>query len=110
MKALYKKETLQDPESENNTYSNYTLKHNTEFCCEKFKNYCKKFTGWNYEQGKFVIVDQITYEGHSVKTIDFCPFCGQEIEYEDENTPKKTKQKKLRKAKNSTTIVSRKSE
>jgi len=97
MKALYKKETLQDPESENNTYSNYTLKHNTEFCCEKFKNYCKKFTGWNYEQGKFTIVDQITYEGHSVKTIDFCPFCGQEIEYEDENTPKKTKQKKLKK-------------
>ena len=97
MKAWYKKETLQDPESENNTYSNYTLKHNTEFCCEKFKNYCKKFTGWNYEQGKFAIVDQITYEGHSVKTIDFCPFCGQEIEYEDENIPKKTKQKKVKK-------------
>ncbi|MGQ0792300.1 MAG: hypothetical protein ACT4NJ_08795 [Nitrosopumilaceae archaeon] len=40
---------------------------------------------------------QITYDGHSVKTIDFCPFCGQEIEYEDENTPKKIKQKKLKK-------------
>src|SRR3989304_5915533 len=94
MKALYKKETLQDPESENSTYSSYTLKRDTEFCCEKFKNYCKKFTGWNYEQGKFAIVDQITYEVHSVKTIDFCPFCGQEIEYEDENIPKKTKRKK----------------
>lgn len=41
MKALYKKETLKDPESENSAYSNFTLKRDTEFCCEKFKNYCK---------------------------------------------------------------------
>jgi len=94
MKALYKKETLKDPESENNTYSNFTLKRDTEFCCEKFKNYCKKFTVWSYEQGKFAIVDQITYEGHSVQPIDFCPFCGEKIEYENENALPKTRRKK----------------
>lgn len=93
VKAIYKKDTLKDPESENNTYSNFTLKRNTEFCCEKFKNYCKKFTVWNYKSGAFSIVDQITYEGHSVQSIDFCPFCGEKISYEDENIPKKIKRK-----------------
>lgn len=96
MKALYKKETLQDPESENNTYSNFTLRRDTEFCCEKFKNYCKKFTVWNYEHGKFSIVDQIIYEGHSVQSIDFCPFCGEKIDYVDEDAPQKVKKKKVR--------------
>jgi adenine-specific DNA methylase len=96
MKTLFKKEILQDPESENNTYSNFTLKRDTIFCCETFKKYCKKFTVWNYEQGKFAIVDQITYEGHSVQSIDFCPFCGEKIDYEDENAPQKVKRKKVR--------------
>ena len=94
MKVLFKKETLKDPESENNTYTNYTLNKNTEFCCEKFKSFCKKFTVWSYEQGKFGIVDQITYEGHSIQSIDYCPFCGVEINYEDENTTKKTRKRK----------------
>jgi len=96
MKALFKKETLKDPESDNNTYSNFTLKRDTIFCCETFKKYCKKFTVWSYEQGKFTIVDQITYEGHSVQSIDFCPFCGEKIDYEDENAPQKVKRKKVR--------------
>jgi len=91
MKASYKKETIPDPESSNNTYSNFTLKRDTNFCCEKFKKFCKKFTVWSYDQGKFTIVDQITYENHSVQPIDFCPFCGEKIEYEDENTSKKSK-------------------
>ena len=91
MKASYKKETIPDPESNNDTYTNFILKRDTNFCCEKFKNYCKKFTVWNYDQGKFAIVDQITYDNHSVQSIDFCPFCGEKIEYEDENTSKKSK-------------------
>jgi hypothetical protein len=41
-------------------------------------------------------VDQITYEGHSVQSIDFCPFCGEKIDYEDENAPQKVKKKKVR--------------
>ncbi|WP_297464584.1 hypothetical protein [Nitrosarchaeum sp.] len=92
--ALYKKETLEDPESENKTYSNYTLKRETEFCCDLFKTFCKKFTVWNYEQGKFTIVNKITYEGHSVQSIDFCPFCGEKIEYADENSKIKKKKTK----------------
>lgn len=96
MKALYKKETLKDPESENHVYLNFTLKRDTEFCCEKFKRYCKKFTVWSYDQGKFAIVDQITYDKHSVQSIDFCPFCGGKIYYEDENAPQKVKRKKVR--------------
>ncbi len=96
MRALYKKETLQDPEKEGQTYTNHTLLRETEFCCDKFKEYCKKFTGWSYDLGKFSIVDQITYERHSVSTIDFCPFCGEKIEYEDKDSPKKKrKQKKV---------------
>ena len=89
MTASYKKEIIPDPESDNNTYSNFILKRDTNFCCEKFKNYCKKFTVWNYDQGKFAIVDQITYDNHSVQSIDFCPFCGEKIEYEEENISKK---------------------
>jgi len=95
MKALFKKETRIDPESDHNTYSNFMLNRNTNFCCEKFKNYCKKFTVWSYEQGKFAIVDQISYENHSVQSIDFCPFCGEKIEYEEEN---ETKIKKIKKS------------
>jgi len=95
VKAIFKREILKDPESENSTYSNFTLKRNIEFCCEKFKNFCKKFTVWNYESGTFSIVDQITYDGHSVQSIDFCPFCGEKIDYEDENIQKKINRKKL---------------
>ncbi len=94
MKAAYKKETLSDPTIEGQTYLNYTLQRNTEFCCDAFKNYCKRFTGWNYDQGKFGIVDQITYDGHSTTVIDFCPFCGEKIEYEDIDSPKKVKRRK----------------
>lgn len=96
MRALYKKQTHEDPQSENNTYSNFTLKRDTVFCCEKFKTLCKKFTVWNYDQGKFAIVDTITYEGHTVQSIDFCPFCGENIEYEDEDSTKKIKKKKIK--------------
>lgn len=94
MKAVYKKESIPVPEKEGETYTNYSLLRETEFCCKRFKKYCKKFPGWSYDQGRFAIVDQITYEGHSVSTIDFCPFCGQKIEYEDIEKPKKTKRRK----------------
>jgi len=94
MRAVFRKETLQDPEKKGQTYTNYTLLRNTEFCCELFKEYCKKFTGWSYEKGRFAIVDQITYEGHSVSVINFCPFCGQKIEYEDVDKPKKSRKQK----------------
>jgi hypothetical protein len=83
MKARYVKETLQDPESEGKTYTNYSLKPHTIFCCNRFEEYFKRFSGWSYEKGKFVIVDHITYERHSTTAIDFCPFCGEKITYEE---------------------------
>ena len=89
MKASYKKETLPDPQDSKNTYENFILDRKTEYCCQEFRAYCKKFTGWDYTKGKFVIVDKITYEGNSTITINFCPFCGQEIEYELIKNPKK---------------------
>lgn len=81
MRAPYKKQVLPDPTSEEKTYTNYELQKNAEFCCDEFKSFCKKFTVWSYENGKFAIVDSITYEGHSVRPISFCPFCGEKIEY-----------------------------
>jgi len=91
MKAMYNKETLPDPQDSNNTYENFILDRKTEFCCEEFRSYCKKFTGWDYNKGKFVMVDKITYEGNSTIAINFCPFCGQKIEYEIIKTAKKVK-------------------
>ena len=93
MKAIYKKEILPDPEKEGHTYTNHVLLTETKFCCKKFKEHCKKFTGWNYDHGKFSIVEQITYEKNSVVLIDFCPFCGEEIQYENNEFLKKSKRK-----------------
>jgi len=94
MKATCKKETLQDPNNSSGTYDNYILNRNVEFCCSSLKSHCKKFTGWDYEKGKFVMVDKITYDGHSTVAIDFCPFCGEAIEYGDMNKTDSKKKKK----------------
>lgn len=83
MKAIFKKEIIQDPQALEKTYENYTLAKRSEFCCNNFKSYCKKFSVWDYSKGKFAIVDKISYEGHSTLTIDFCPFCGEKIEYQE---------------------------
>jgi len=94
MKVNFTKETLQDPQEIKNTYENFVLSKNTEFCCGEFRAYCKKFTGWDYSKGKFVIVDEITYEGNSTISITFCPFCGEKIEYENAESLKKKRPKK----------------
>jgi len=94
MNAVYKKRELPDPVYEGKTYINYELNRNTEFCCDDLKTYYKQSSGWSYDYGKFSIVDQISYEGHTVKTIDYCPFCGEKIEYEDVDSPKKTRKRK----------------
>lgn len=81
MNASYKKQVLPDPISEGKTYTNYELEKNAQFCCDEFKEFCKKFTAWSYEQGRFAIVDNISYEGQTVRAIDYCPFCGEKITY-----------------------------
>jgi len=92
MKAIFNKETLQDPQNSEKTYDNYTLNKDSKFCCNEFKAYCKKFTGWDYNKGKFAIVDKINYDGHTTLTIEFCPFCGEKIEYQ-ESLGNKTRRK-----------------
>ena len=82
MKATFRRKILQDQEE---SYDNFILTKDVKFCCEKFKAYCKKFTGWDYNKGKFIIINGITYEGNSTIEIDFCPFCGEMIEYENTN-------------------------
>lgn len=94
MRAVYRKQQLPDPQKEGETYVNYELRRDAEFCCDDFKNYCKKSIGWSYERGRFVVVDQISYEGHSVLSISFCPFCGERIEYQDEEAPLKKRKTK----------------
>lgn len=96
MRAVYKKHTLPDPQTDGKTYTDYQLLHSVEFCCDDLRNYFKS-SGWNHEKGKFVIVDQISYEGHSVRSIDFCPFCGEKIEYEDEDKTDKKHQRSTQK-------------
>lgn len=91
MKATFSKEILEDPQDHKKTYENYTLIKGSEFCCDKFKSYCKKFTVWDYNKGTFAIVDKISYDGHSTLAIDFCPFCGEKIEYQEKKEPKSTK-------------------
>lgn len=86
MKAFYRKETLHDQER---GYDNFILNKDVKFCCDLLKSYCKKFSGWDYNKGKFVIISEITYDGHSTLEINFCPFCGDSIEYNNIKTPKR---------------------
>lgn len=81
MNAEYTKVTRPDPSSESGTYTDHTLSKEVVFCCERFKEFSKKFPTWSYEKGKFTIVDEITYEGQSQTIIEFCPFCGERIKY-----------------------------
>jgi len=94
LKTNYSKEILQDPQDAKKSYENFILSKYTEFCCDGFKSYCKKFAGWDYSKGKFVIVNEITYEGNSTIPITFCPFCGEKIEYENAENPKKKRSEK----------------
>lgn len=89
MRVVYKKHVLQDPQSEGGTYADYELQRDAEFCCDGLESYFKRSSGWDHELGRFVVVDRISYEGHSVRPIDFCPFCGERIEYEDVDAPAK---------------------
>ncbi len=79
--------------AESNEVIEYLLKMTSVFCCEKFKEFHKKFNCWLYDNGRFAIVDEISYDSHSLTPIFHCPFCGEEIEYED-TTPSKRKKKK----------------
>lgn len=92
MKATYNKAERDDPTSEGRVYTDNVLTQDVIFCCDRFKEYTKKFPSWNYETGRFTIVDGITYEGNSTTVIDYCPFCGEKIKYKEIKNKKGKKQ------------------
>ena len=60
-------------------YASFTELKNeneSEFCCEKLQKYTSSVKSWNNKIGKFCIVENKTFV-----SIDYCPFCGQKIEY-----------------------------
>lgn len=91
MIAEYTKITRPEPDSQSGFYTDHTLSRDTVYCCDKFKEYSKKFPSWSYEKGRFTIVDEITYGGNSQTPIDFCPFCGEKIKYKEIKSKEKKK-------------------
>lgn len=89
----YTKITRPDPDSSSGSYTDHILSQNVILCCDRFKEYTKKFPSWNYKTGRFTIVDEITYEGHSQISVDYCPFCGEKIKYKEIKTTKQKKHK-----------------
>ena len=79
----YTKITRQDPDSASGSYVDHVLSKDAVLCCDKFREYSKKFPSWDYGKGKFTTVDEITYDGHSQTPIDFCPFCGEKMKYKE---------------------------
>jgi len=88
MLAEFTKTIRPDPSSEGKTYSDHTLLKDTKYCCDAFKDFCKKFPSWSYESGRFTIIDSITYDSNTQTPIFYCPFCGEKIKYK-EIKPKK---------------------
>lgn len=87
----YTKITRPDPDSASGSYADHVLSKDTILCCDKFREYSKKFPSWSYEKGRFTIVDEITYDGHTQIAIDFCPFCGEKIKYKEIKLKQKKK-------------------
>lgn len=83
MKAEFTKITRPDPSSEGKSYSDYSLLKDVEYCCDAFREFCKKFPSWSYEKGRFTIVNQITYDENTQTEINYCPFCGEKIKYKE---------------------------
>ncbi|MEM2161037.1 MAG: hypothetical protein QXN55_08800 [Candidatus Nitrosotenuis sp.] len=83
MDALYTKITRPDPDSNDKSYTDHTLSKDTQYCCDAFKSFCKKFPSWSYQAGKFTIVDTISYDNTTQIPISYCPFCGEKIKYKE---------------------------
>lgn len=87
----YTKITRPDPDSPSGSYIDHILTQDVALCCDKFKEYSKRFPSWSYEKGRFTVVNEITYEGHSQIQIDYCPFCGEKIKYKEIKSKQKKK-------------------
>ncbi len=58
------------------SFTEFKKEKDLEFCCEKFRKYCAIVGSWSDKIGKFSLV-----EDNKLIPIDYCPFCGEKIEY-----------------------------
>ena len=58
------------------SFTELKLADKSTFCCEKLENYITSIKAWSNKIGKLCIVEK-----NILTPIDFCPFCGEEIEY-----------------------------
>lgn len=58
------------------SFTELKIENESEFCCEKLQMYVSSVKSWNGKIGKFSLVEK-----NSFVPIDYCPFCGQKIEY-----------------------------
>ncbi|MCV0392807.1 MAG: hypothetical protein K5790_05865 [Nitrosopumilus sp.] len=57
-------------------FTEFKNENELDFCCEKLKRYVSIVKAWSSKIGKFCIVEKET-----LTPIDYCPFCGEKIEY-----------------------------
>ena len=58
------------------TFTELKIEEQSSFCCKQFQNYTTTINSWNHTIGKFCIMEK-----NSLVPIEFCPFCGQKINY-----------------------------
>ena len=58
------------------TFTELKIEDKSGFCCKKLEKYVSSVKSWNSKIGKFCIVEK-----ESFVPIDYCPFCGEKIEY-----------------------------
>ena len=58
------------------TFSELKIANESNFCCKKLERYASTVKSWSSKLGKFCIVEK-----DQLVPIDYCPFCGQKIEY-----------------------------
>ena len=58
------------------SFTEFKTESRQEFCCEKLKKYTATVKSWSNKIGKFSIVEKSI-----LIPIEYCPFCGEKIEY-----------------------------
>lgn len=58
------------------TFSELKVDGGTKFCCDKLRNYVSMVKAWDSKSGKLCLV-----ENDTLIPIEYCPFCGEQIEY-----------------------------
>ena len=58
------------------SFTEFKTETKQEFCCEKFEKYTSSVESWSNKIGKFCIIEK-----NSLIPIEYCPFCGEKLEY-----------------------------